>query len=141
METFMQTIVERSRTQIINFDLFLKIKAESITTIIYLRIRYLSLAIEDKKITLFQAWHKNNLQTINYIQIFCCTAYIFDKTKSKCNLASKTQTGYLIVYPQYHQYQIQVMQNKQFIFNIILSLTKMQLDQLQHYQYQTLLTI
>ncbi len=73
---------------------------------VYLRIRSPSSAVQDKTITLFQALYKGHPPAIDHIQIFGCTTHVFDETKSKPNLASKTWTGNLVGYKGHHQYRI-----------------------------------
>lgn len=84
----------------------LKLWAESISTMVYLRTRSPSSAIQDKAATPFQAWHKSDPPAIGHIRIFGCTAYVFDEVKPKTKLASKSWTGYLVGYEGHHQYRI-----------------------------------
>ena len=98
--------MERARAQIVDSGLPLKLWSESISTMVYLRIRSPSSAVKDKTITRFQAWHKGDPPAIDHIRIFGCTAYVFDETKPKPKLASKTWTGYLVDYEGHHQYRI-----------------------------------
>ena len=106
VERLIRTIVEGARAQIVDSGLLLKLWAESISTMVYLRIRSPSSAVQDKTITPFQAWHKGDPPAIDHIRIFGCIAYVFDETKPKPKLASKTWTGYLVGYKGHHQYRI-----------------------------------
>ena len=104
VERLMRTIVEGARAQIVDSRLPLKLWAESISTMVYLRIRSPSSAIPDQTITPFQAWHKGNPPAVGHIRIFGCTTYVFDETKPKPKLASKTWTGFLVGYEGHNQY-------------------------------------
>lgn len=66
----------------VDSSLPLKLWAESINTMVYLRIQSPSPAVPDKAITPFQTWHKGNPLAINHIWIFDSTAYVFDKAKA-----------------------------------------------------------
>ncbi len=98
VEKLMRTIVEGARAQIVDSCLPLKLWAEFISTMVYLRIRSPSSAISDQTITPFQIWHKSNPPSVGHIRIFGCTAYVFDETMPKPKLASKTWTGFLVGY-------------------------------------------
>ena len=78
IERLIQTIVEEARAQIVDSGLPLKLWAESISTIVYLRIQSPSLAVQDQTILPFQAWHKGDPPTIDHIWIFGCSSYVFD---------------------------------------------------------------
>lgn len=102
----MRAIVEGARAQNVGSGLPLKLWAEFISTIAYFRIWSPSFAIPDQAITPFQAWHKGNPPAIGHIRIFGCTTYVFDETKPKPKLASKTWTGLLVAYEGHNQYRI-----------------------------------
>lgn len=102
----MRTIVEGARAQMIDSGLLLNLWAKSMSTMVYPRIWSTRSAIEDKMITPLHAWHKDEPPAVDHIRIFGSTAYIFDKTKPKLKLASKTRTAYLISYERHYQYRI-----------------------------------
>lgn len=106
IERLIQIIVERARAQIVYFALLLKLWAESLNTMIYLRIWSLSSVVLDKVITLFQAWYQSDLLAIDHIQIFGFIVYVFNKAKPKPKLVSKTWTEFLIAYERHHLYRI-----------------------------------
>lgn len=101
----MQTIVERVR-QIIDSCLPLKFWAESISTMVYLKICSPSPAMPGQAITLIQTWYKGNLSAIEHIRIFGFTIYVFDKFKPKPKFALKTWTRFIIDYKRHNEYCI-----------------------------------
>ncbi len=83
VKRLMGTIVEGARAQIVDSCLPLKLWAESISTMVYLRIHSPSSAISDKTITLFRTWNKGNPPAVGHIRIFSFTIYVFDETTPK----------------------------------------------------------
>ncbi len=125
VERLMRTIVKRARAQIVDSGLPLKLWAESINTMVYLRIRSPSSAVQDKTITPFQAWYKGDPQAINHIRIFGCTAYVFDETKPKPKLHHKPGLHILLAIGDIISIKFMTLHDKQFIYDAMSSLTKM----------------
>lgn len=81
-------MIQGTRARIDDLDLFKKLWAESISTIVYLTIWILSSTVQDRTIIFFQVWYKGNLPAMDFMRIFGFNFYVFDKAKLKPKLSS-----------------------------------------------------
>lgn len=92
----MQTVVEGARAQIIDANLSIKLWAESINTMVYIKSRSPSSAIYEGNMTPIQDFHRGNPPKVDHISIFDSETYIFNQSDSRPGLKSTARTGYLV---------------------------------------------
>lgn len=106
VERYMRTIVEGARAQMVDANLPLKLWAESINTMIYIKNRSPTSAVYEGTITLIQDFHCGELPHIDHIRIFGSETYMFHESTTRPGMTPKTWTGYFVRYGGRNQYRI-----------------------------------
>lgn len=106
VERHMRTVVEGARAQMLDANLPLKLWAESINTMVYIKNRSPTSALYEGTITPIQDFHRGNPPRVDHIRIFGSEAYVFDESATRPGLTSKSWTGYLVGYDGRNQYRI-----------------------------------
>ncbi len=89
VERHMRTFVEGARAQIIDANLLIKLWAESINTIVYIKDGSQSSAVYKDTMTPIQDFHRGNPPNVDHISIFDSKTYVFNESDSKPGLRSK----------------------------------------------------
>lgn len=106
VERHMRTVVEGARAQMIDSNLPLKLSAESINTMVYIKNRPPISAVHEGTITPIQDFHRGDLPRVDHIRIFGSEAHVLEESSNCPGLTSKAWTGYLVGYGGRNQYRI-----------------------------------
>lgn len=87
-------------------NLPLKLWAESINIMVYIKNRSSTSALYKGTITLIQDFHQGNPPIVDQIRIFGSEAYVFDESATRPGLNSKVWMRYLVGYDGRNQYCI-----------------------------------
>ena len=106
VERHMRTVVEGARAQMVDSNLPLKLWAESINTMVYIKNRSPTSAVHECTITPVQDFHRGESPRVDHIRIFGSEAHVFEESDTRPGMRSKAWTGYLVGYGGRNQYRI-----------------------------------
>ena len=89
VERYMRTVVEGARAQMVDANLPIKLWAESINTMVYIKNRSPTSAIYEGTITPIQDFHRGSPPNVDHIRIFGSETFVFNKSDSQPGLTSK----------------------------------------------------
>ncbi len=90
----------------IDVNLLIKLWAESINTMVYIKNRSPASAVYEVTITLIQDFYHGNPPNVDHIRIFGSETYVFNESDSPLGLTSKAWTGYLVGCSAQNQFRI-----------------------------------
>ncbi len=96
-ERHMHTTIEGARTIMVDSDLPLHMWTEAISTMVYLKNKSLSSAIQDGKVTPEQAFTQQGQLHVDHLRIFGSMTLVFDENPPSKH-QSKAWKGYLVGY-------------------------------------------
>ena len=106
VERHMRTVVEGARAQMLDANLPLKLWAESINTMVYIKNRSPTSVLYEGTIRPIQDFHRENPPRVDHIRIFGSETYVFDESPTRPGVTSKAWMGYLVGYDGRNQYRI-----------------------------------
>ncbi len=105
VERHMRTTIEGARTIMVDSGLPLHLWTEAISTMVYLKNKSPSSAIQDGKVTLEEAFTQESQPSVDHLRIFSFMALVFDEDPGS-KLQSKAWKEYLVGYERKNQYRI-----------------------------------
>lgn len=102
----MRTVVKGARVQMVDANLLIKLWAESISILVYIKNRSPSAVVYEGTMTPIQDFYRGNQPNVDHIRIFGSETYVFDESYSKPGLISKAWKGFLVGYDARNQYHI-----------------------------------
>ena len=90
----------------VDTNLPIKLLAESINTMVYIKNRSLTSAVYEVIMTSIQDFYRGNPPNVDHIRIFGSETYIFNESDSQPVLTSKAWKRYLVGYGARNQYRI-----------------------------------
>ena len=104
-EQHIRTTIEGARTIMVDSGLPLHLWTEAISTMVYLKNKSPSSAIQDGKVTPEEAFTQQGQPRVDHLRIFGSMAPVFDEDPGS-KLQSKAWKGYLVGYEGKNQYRI-----------------------------------